>query len=527
MTTTPTPAPTSRRAAVDAAVDAAPSFPGRTLPHSLEAESNLLSCCILDGATAVARCLGAKLTPKSFYDRNHGTVFAALVALHSRQDAIDVATLAEELRTRGELETVGGYAFIASVSGYVPTTTQLVYFLRTVREYWILREVIRHAGKLSEDCQHYEGDMKALLSPSVVWFQSALARVVHGERAGGSLAERGAEVKAELAARAAGTEDTSRWIQTGMPTFDKRCRPLGSDAEDHLVVIGGGSGHGKSALMRQWAGAALQSGKTVVNYTRETSIKGWLRQLGSSWARCDLRTLHEAPADHAARLQAEIDRMLGYVDKSLFVYQQEPGCSLETVEDLVSHARAWAWQHGAPNLVVIDYLQLFSTSRRVGSREQEVAHISHTIQALQRELGSVFVIGAQLNEAGLREMREAKHDTEGRLLHRLPTAGDFRESQAIYHDADRVIAMYRPPEDCRGAVNYGPDVQMPEQWLVQIKRRYGGEAAVKCWFEKRFLHFREFALADHTQAEAAGAAPAPAAAKPAPRSKNEWKGGGK
>ena len=522
-----TPAPTSRRAAVDAAVDSAPSFPGRTLPHSVEAEANLLSCCILDGTTAVARCLGAKLTAKSFYDPKHGSVFAALVALHGRQDAIDTATVAEELRTRGELEAVGGFAFICQVSGYVPTTSQLVYFLRVVREYWILREVIRAASKLSEDCRHYDGDMKALLSPPVVWFQSALARVVHGERAGGSLSERGAEVKQELAARAAGTEDTSRWIHTGMPTFDKRCRPLGSDSEDHLVVIGGGSGHGKSALMRQWAGSALLAGKTVVNYTRETSIKGWLRQLGSNWARCDLRTLAEAPADHAKRLQDEMDRMLGYVDKSLFVYQQEPGCSLETIEDLVAHARSWAWQHGAPSLVVIDYLQLFSTARRVGSREQEVAHISHTIQALQRELGSVFVIGAQLNEAGLREMREAKHDEDGRLLHRLPTAGDFRESQAIYHDADRVIAMYRPPEDCRGAVNYGPDVQMPEQWLVQIKRRYGGEAAVKCWFEKRFLNFREFVLADHAPAEAPSSTPASAAPPSAPRSKNQWKGGAK
>ena len=115
---------------------------------------------------------------------------------------------------------------------------------------------------------------------------------------------------------------------TGMAGFDRHCRPLGSDAEDHIVVIGGASGHGKSALMRQWAGAALQAGQRVVNYTRETSVKGWVRQLASNWARVDLRTLAEAPKDRVAKLQGEVDRLHAYADKSLFVYQQEAGCDI-------------------------------------------------------------------------------------------------------------------------------------------------------------------------------------------------------
>ncbi len=518
--------PQSRRAAADAAIDGeSPNFPGRTLPHSIEAEEAVLSCCLLNERESMTRCLAAKLCPASFYDARHGVIFAALQAMHARQEPLAVDTLVEELKITRKLDEVGGYQMLVQISTRQPTTAQLVFFLTKVRELWVLREVIRAGAELLEECHNFRGDMTALLSPHVAWFQSALARVVHGERAGLTLGQRVDEVKAELAARASGKEDKSRWIVTGMETFDQRCRPLGSDAEDHLVLIGGGSGHGKSALMRQWAGAALKAGQVVVNYTRETSVKGWIRQVASNWARVDLRTLAEAPTDHAARLQAECDRIAGYTDKSLFVFQQEPGCSIETVEELVSHARSWAWQHGAPHMMVIDYLQLFGAKRRgLNNREQEVAYVSHSLQALQRELGCVMVVGAQLNETGLREIRSQKPDDDGNIKHRMPGAGDFRESQAIFHDADRVIAIYRPPLDCRGKDNYGPNAGMPEQWLWQIKRRYGGEGAVKCWFEKRFLHFCEFGADDHALADAPRTKADHVDTKPA-KTKADFRGG--
>lgn len=507
------PQPSSPRGAGGPAIDAGlaprPEFRGRTLPHSLEAEERLLACCMMDGRAAATRCIAAKIAPASFYDPAHARVFAAILALHARQEEIAAETVGLELQQSGELASAGGFPRLAQIAGFVATTAQLNTFLRVVREMWILREVIQRGTRLVEDCHGFSGNLTELLSPHVAWMQAALSRVVHGERAGVTLRERVDEVKGELAARASGQEDRSRWLYTGLADFDRKCLPIGSDAEDHLVLFGGGSGHGKSAVMRQWAGEALKAGMTVVNYTRETSVKGWVRQLASTWSLVDLRTLAEAPRDLAERLQAECDRIGGYVDKSLWVFQQEPGCAIETIEDLVAHARSWSWQHGAPHLLVVDYLQLFGTKRRCNNREQEVAHVSHTLQALQRELGCIMLVGAQLNETGLREMRQVRKTEDGRLVHRLPHPGDFRESQAMFHDADRVVAIYRPPENVMGRENYGPDVVQPEQWLVQIKRRYGGEGSVRCWFEKQFLRFREFGRAEHpteTGAEAPAAA---------------------
>lgn len=498
----------------------------RELPHSLESEEYLLSCCLLDGRAAVTRCIAAKLRAESFFSSAHGLVFEALVRMHAAQIPIDGGTLAEEMKTAKTLDQVGGYSFITQVSSRVPTTAQLGYYIGKVREQWILREIIRFGAGLVEESYAYTGEMTDWLSPKVSWLQNALVRVVHGERAGLTLRERIASVKIEVQSRADGTEDKSGWIHTGSPEFDRHLRPLGSDAEDHLIVIGGGSGHGKSALMRQWAGQALTDGQTVWNYTRETSTHGWILQMAANWARVNLKTLAEAPKDQVARLHEACDRLADYASKTLFVFQQEAGTQLLTIENFVEHVQTRVWEHGAPHLIVVDYLQLFGTEKRVGNREQEVAHVSHTLQSVQRGLRStVMLVGAQLNEGGLKEMRAPKRDEEDRLVHRLPNAGDFRESQAIYHDADRVIAIYRPPEDCRGAENYGLNVTMPEQWLCQIKRRYGGEGAVKFWFEKPFLNFREFNRGDASSPRAAAAVVAPAG--PGSGTKAEFRAKGK
>src|SRR5438874_9930204 len=93
---------------------------GRMLPHSLEAEEYLLSCCLLDGADVISRCLEARLRPESFYDSKHGIVFERLLDLYNRQTPIDVAVLSEDLKTIKQLDAVGGYAFLTQVSSRIP-----------------------------------------------------------------------------------------------------------------------------------------------------------------------------------------------------------------------------------------------------------------------------------------------------------------------------------------------------------------------------------------------------------------------
>src|SRR3954468_20650316 len=79
---------------------------GRSLPHSLEAEEYLLSCCLLDGADVLSRCLEARIKPESFYDNKHGIVYERLLELYNRQQPIDVSVVAEELKTARQLDAI-------------------------------------------------------------------------------------------------------------------------------------------------------------------------------------------------------------------------------------------------------------------------------------------------------------------------------------------------------------------------------------------------------------------------------------
>src|SRR3954471_1324014 len=130
---------------------------GRSLPHSVEAEEYLLSCCLLDGADVLSRCLEAQIKPESFYDPKHGIVYERLLDLYNRQAPIDVSVVAEELKTARLLDQVGGYAFLSQVSSRIPTTAQASYFIDKVREQALLREIIRSATGAVEDCYNFSG----------------------------------------------------------------------------------------------------------------------------------------------------------------------------------------------------------------------------------------------------------------------------------------------------------------------------------------------------------------------------------
>ena len=471
---------------------------GRSLPHSLEAEESLLALLIAYPDEVFPLCRNAKFSEKSFYDPKHGTIYAAVRLLAEAQRPIDLATVAERLRETGDLERIGGYATLTQVTTYQGTSAHARHWIDQVRKFWILRQTIRQAQKAIEQCHGYSGEPFAeFLAPHAVWFQNATARARQGES--GAVETLGAviaQIRVDVAARAAGTEDRSGWIFTGFPEFDDleaaSClMPFGSMREDGNVIIGGGSSMGKSVLMRNIATLAVERGQRALVYTIETNRYSFIQSMAATSARASVRQLARAPKDHVARLDAALVALEAKVDKKLFLFQRSDDPGFETIEGIVAHARAWCAQHGTPHLIVLDYLQLIGVGKRCNSREQEVAHISHTWQALQRELGCVTLGGAQLNEASLAKLRQVKKDKEtGEVLHDLPDRGALRESQALYHDADVVIFLHMPVVDGAGREQVGLDTTNPEMWLCVDKRRSGVRGIVKTRFEKAHGYFK-------------------------------------
>lgn len=472
------------------------SLPGgdgarREPPHSLDAEKFLLSACLLDGSQTLVAALQAGVTVTTFYASRHALIWQTMVELFRRPVPLALDTLMEEMRTRKTLEAVGGMTYLLEVTSAIPTTAQVPYFIQTIQTMAALRIAIRVGKETVEDAQNYHGQP---LDEFFAKHLGDLSTAVRQARRGGGppkLSDEIAAVKEDVTAAVEGRLDKSGWIYTGLPTFDERCLPMGSQKEDHLIVDAAGSGIGKSAFMRQVASHALERGQRVRIYTRETSTAGCIEQMASTRAAADLKHRETWPKDLLQRFIAECDKLDELADKRWWCVQHSAATPLQNIEDLENDARYFAAVQGAPHLWVVDYLQLFGAERRFHVREQEVAYIADRLQSLCRELGGVWLVGCQMNEKGLADMRTVRKNGDGKLQHRLPGPGDLRESQKIFHNSDRTIAHYLPPEDMRGQDQTSPNVNKPEVWLCQIKRRKGGNGVIKCWFEKRFTRFDE------------------------------------
>lgn len=487
---------------------------GCAMPYSEECESALLGGVLADetgGAVSIAQRAGVRAA--AFYLPANTLLWEHVEAMAARREPISVHTLAVELEQTGKLAGIGGIPYLTHVSTNIPTSAFVRHYADELVLFWSRRHAIMLGTKLVEDTYGFSDRDD---------FNTACAElgrrlVTLGVRADTrTLGERIDAVADDVRARAYAEEDRSGWVFTGLKNFDERLRPLNSAREDQLTVVAGGSGEGKSALMRQWAAHALEQRMRVALFTRETTIEGTIEQMAASAVGLDLMNPDRALQETVEKYAKYCERMKDeWANRTLFCYEHAANQPLLTVEDLEARVRHHCFTHGVPHLVVVDYLQLFTTKRRMQSREQEVAHVSHQLQALAREVGGAWLLGCQMNEKGLSEMRTLRRERtadgkEGKVLHRIPNAGDLRESQAIYHDADRVLAIYRPPIDSREQDQTGPNIDKPEQWICQIKRRKGRTGIVKCWFEKMYTRFVELHV--------------PAVSSSGPTSKAGWKG---
>lgn len=210
----------------------------RPLPHSVEAEENLLACVMLDGAEIIARCVAAGITHESFYVSAHGVIFRTALALNERGVPCDVSVIAEELKSSGRLEAVGGFAFLTQVSSLIPTTAQAGFFIDAVRDYATKRAAIYAAAEIIERA-HSTG------TPADEIVASLRAKTDALEAARHSLSRRG----------------FTAWT---IDDFEKYNPPaddalLGEDGENvywrdrELALLLGPGGVGKSRLLLQFA----------------------------------------------------------------------------------------------------------------------------------------------------------------------------------------------------------------------------------------------------------------------------------
>ena len=430
----------------------------RVPPHSREAEESVIGAVLLsiDAANEVMDRLDAD----DFYIPAHQAIFEGMRSLYDANQAIDAVTLSEELRRKGELEKVGGVAYLTRLVDVVPVTSNVMYYAAIVEENARRRDLIRAGGTVTSVAFDLDQEIHEVMDRAE---QTVLG--VAEKRASQTLLEVGPLFSAVLeqieAMEAAGSEITG--LPTGFRDLDKKLAGL---QNANLIILAARPAMGKSALMLNIATNAASQGKPVALFSLEMSKEELVQRILASVGRVDstklragqLGPLWQRVVDAASRMyKAPI-----YIDESPMV----------TVTDIRAKCRRLKRKTGL-SLVIIDYLQLMQGSNRE-NRQQEIAEISRNLKNLAREL-DVPVIGlSQLNRS-----LEAREDKRPRL-------SDLRESGSLEQDADVVMFIYRHEY-------YHPEDQ-ENKGLAEVivaKHRAGATGTVRMTFLPEFTRFAD------------------------------------
>src|SRR6185369_12673617 len=436
----------------------------RTLPHNLEAERSVLGAILVhnDAFNLAAQVIDSN----DFYRDAHRRIFDKMVALNERHDAIDFITLKEELAKSGQLDEVGGPAYVASLADGVPRATNVEYYAKIVKEKSTLRNLIYAANKILTNAYEADQESDIVLDEA----ESAIFAVADDRLKAGFVQMR--DLVKESFPKIEQLFEQKRLI-TGVPTgfvdLDEMTRGLqGGD----LIIVAARPSMGKTSLVLNIAQyVATQPEHAVGFFSLEMSKESLFLRLLTAEAQVDGHRLLSGAIggkDYGRISHAleTLSSMKLFIDDTANV----------GVLEMRAKSRRLQSEHGL-SLLIVDYIQLMSGRGRFENRTLELAAISRSLKGLAKELNVPIIILSQLSRA-----------PEARSDHR-PQLSDLRESGALEQDADVVGLIYR--DDVYNKDPNSPDAGTAE--LIIAKQRNGPTGVVRLAFLREQTRFANLA----------------------------------
>lgn len=435
----------------------------RLPPHSIDAEQAVLGGMCLDNR--VIPEVQSRVTAAEFYREDHQRLFAAICEV-ARRGVADFVTVTQHLRDAGELDQVGGVAYVGEVIQHTPSAAAAERYADIVRQNAHLRELIT-VGAAAMDSGYRPGSRSVdeiidECEAAMLAIRRKGAEATSGPREIGDLI---GEVEAALERRKGG--DGVPGLRTGLERLDRITTGL---HPGDLAVIGGRPSMGKTSLALNIAEhCALHQGKRAVVFSMEMPASQLVQRMQASIARVPfeaLRTgrLHDLDWDNIVQAGGRLRRAPIEIDET-------GGLS---PNQLRARARRRAAK-GDLGLIVVDYLQLMQVPGTRENRTNEISEISRSLKALAKELAVPVIALSQLNR-GL-EQRDNKR----------PRMSDLRESGGIEQDADLIVFVYRDEVYSEQS----PDRGTAE--LIIAKQRNGPLGTVRTAFLGPFLTFANLA----------------------------------
>jgi replicative DNA helicase len=441
--------------------------PARTLPHNLDAEKSVLGAILIhnDAFNSAAEVIDSR----DFFRDAHRRIFDRMVALSERGGAIDFVTLKEELSRAGELDEVGGPAYIASLADGVPRSANVEYYAKIVKEKSTLRSLIHSANKILAGAYEAEDEPDLLLDEAErAIFAIAEDRIRQGFVPLRDLVQSSFATIEKL--------QQHKGLVTGVPTgfVDLDEMTSGLQPSD-LVLVAARPSMGKTSFVLNIAQhVGTSTDMTVGFFSLEMSKEQLFMRMLTSEARIDahrFRTGYLNEKDYG-----RLSHALGTLAEArVFI---DDTASIGVLE-MRAKARRLKAEHGL-HLLIIDYIQLMQGRGRFESRQTELASISRSLKGLAKELSVPIVALSQLSRA-----------PETRSDHR-PQLSDLRESGALEQDADVVMFIFREEQYRDADGNPNQEAEGTAEIIIG-KQRNGPVGTAKLAFIKEHTRFENLA----------------------------------
>ncbi|HJX09515.1 MAG TPA: replicative DNA helicase [Candidatus Binatia bacterium] len=436
-------------------------------PQNLEAESSVLGGILLENE-AVNQVLEL-LRPEDFYRESHRKVFRAIVELSDRSEPVDLITLSDFLKNRGELEAVGGTAYLASLADFVPTAANISHYARIVREKSILRSLISTATEIATRGYEEQGNVEEFLdSAEKVIFDISEKKIKASFVAVGDMIKDTLKTVEKLYER----KEMVTGVPTGYDDLDKLTAGL-QPAE--LIIVAGRPGMGKTAFALNIAANAAFTGAGVAVFSLEMAKEQLVLRMLCSEARVDSSKVRSGYLGE--RDFPQLAKAAGRLHEAPIYIDDTPAIS---VLELRAKARRLVRDRSKKiGLIIVDYLQLMRGMGTASNREQEISEISRSLKALAKELSVPVIALSQLN-------RRVEDRSD-----RRPMMADLRESGAIEQDSDVIIFIYRDE-----VYNKSDESKKGLAEIIVAKQRNGPIDTVTLTFLNEYTRFENYTERD-------------------------------
>jgi replicative DNA helicase len=435
---------------------------GRLPPHNIDAEVASLGSILLD-APAITRVVDY-VRPGDFYRQAHGKIFEAILHLWDRGESIDLITLTAELQATGQLDRIGGAAYISSLTTAVPTSANVEYYAQIVQQTSLRRRLITLAAEITESCFDDTIPTRQVIEEAERRiFELAETNQTQGFQPAKEVVKRTVDAIEKLYHN----QDDYTGVPTGFHALDNMTSGF---QNSEFIVIGARPSVGKTAFALSMAANIAIGRKIPVGvFTLEMSDMALMQRLIASEARIASQVIRTGMlrTSDFANLTNAASRIY---DSPLWI-SDTPGMRLL---DLRAQARRMVGQHGV-RIIIVDYLTLITNENAELARHEQIADISRSLKALAREL-----------EIPVIALSQVSRDTEGKR----PMLSNIRESGSIEQDADVVLFLHRERNLEKESTE---TLNVVETELIVAKQRNGPVGTIQIAFIPRYTKFENLA----------------------------------